>query len=128
MEIRILEMAQVDYPAHTFPWHVHPDHHTLSLVTGGMALLEFPKASIQTQPGHLIYIPAGFAHRTVVLLLSRIRLSDFNCQRIIPHQLRTTVLQGQRIRPAYFKDGFLSSKKRRQRLVMYRHWYGTTLP
>ncbi|MEL7250252.1 MAG: AraC family transcriptional regulator [Bacteroidota bacterium] len=66
MEIRILEMAQVDYPAHTFPWHVHPDHHTLSLVTGGMALLEFPKASIQTQPGHLIYIPAGFAHRTVV--------------------------------------------------------------
>ena len=66
MEIRILEIAQVDYPAHTFPWHVHPDYHTLSLVTGGTALLDFPSHSIQAQPGNLIYIPAGLAHRTVV--------------------------------------------------------------
>ena len=66
MEIQIIEKARVAYTAHTFPWHVHPNHHTLSLVTEGMAQLDFPGQMIQAAPGQLIYIPAGQAHRTVV--------------------------------------------------------------
>lgn len=67
MKIILLEKSQVSYPKHNFPWHVHPDHYTLSYVTSGQALLEFAQQKMTISPGDLIFVPAGLVHRTQIL-------------------------------------------------------------
>lgn len=66
MKLEILEKATVRYPSHVFPWHVHPDHHCLSLVTAGSAVLDVAQQQVVVEPGDLVFIPAGMPHRTTV--------------------------------------------------------------
>ncbi len=62
----LLECDTLRYQRHHFPWHLHPNFYSFTLVVEGSADLIFTTGKYKAVKGDILFIPPNIPHQTIV--------------------------------------------------------------
>lgn len=62
----LLECDILRYQRHHFPWHLHPNFYSFTLVVEGSADLIFATGQYKAVKGDILFIPPNIPHQTIV--------------------------------------------------------------